>query len=121
MRYILIFLISLTLSACQTQNLSYFQHYEYCMNQHQDMASISECGRTSRESHIAKSGYRPWTKGLDEGDQFAVYVDTLTETVKERKRSNSEARLHLLQTISNIKQNYMMGAAVIYGAQQSLK
>lgn len=119
MHYLLIFLISLTLSACVTQSLSYFQHYEYCMNQHQDMGSISECGKISRETYIKQSGL--WQKGSDEGDQFAVYVDTLAEIVKERKRSNSEARLHLLQTISNIKQNSMMAAAVIYGAQRSLK
>lgn len=88
------------------------------MNQYQDMASISQCGRTSRENYIAQSGGRRQA-GLGEGDQFAIYVDTLAETVKEKKRSNSEAKLHLLQTISTIRQNYMMAAAAIYGAQQS--
>jgi len=118
MRYLLIILATLTLSSCQRPGVAFFQHYENCMNFYSEMSQIAHCGRASRNDFIAKSGGRGQS-GLGDGDQFAVYVDTLAETVKEGRRSNSEAKLQLLQTISTIKQNYMMAAAAIYGAQQA--
>jgi len=116
MRYLVIILLSLTLFSCQTPSVAYFRHYENCMNYYSQMAQIAQCGKSSRNDYIAKTGGRDRSS---DGDQFAVYADTLAETVKEGRRSNSEAKLQLLQTISNIKQNYMMAAAAIYGAQQS--
>jgi hypothetical protein len=86
------------------------------MNFYSEMTQIAQCGKSSRNDYIAKTGGRDRSS---DGDQFAVYADTLAETVKEGRRSNSEAKLQLLQTISTIKQNYMMAAAAIYGAQQS--
>ena len=87
------------------------------MNFYSQMAQISECGKGSRNQYIAKSGGRRGDTA--DGDQFAIYVDTLAQTVREGRRSDSDAKLMLLQTISSIKQNYMMAAAAIYGAQQS--
>jgi hypothetical protein len=117
-RYLIIILLSLTLSSCQTPGVAYFQHYENCMNFYSQMAQIAECGKGSRNQYIAKTGGRGQS-GLAEGDQFAIYVDTLAQTVREGRRSDSDAKLMLLQTISSIKQNYMMAEAAIYGAQQS--
>lgn len=117
MRYLIIILLSLTLSACQTPGVAYFQHYENCMNFYSQMVQIAECGKGSRNQYIAKTGGRRGDTA--DGDQFAIYVDTLAQTVREGRRSDSDAKLMLLQTISSIKQNYMMAAAAIYGAQQS--
>ena len=88
------------------------------MNFYSQMAQIAECGKGSRNQYIAKTGTRRGGDTAD-GDQFAIYVDTLAQTVREGRRSDSDAKLMLLQTISSIKQNYMMAAAAIYGAQQS--
>jgi hypothetical protein len=116
MRYLVIILLSLILSSCQTPGIAFFQHYENCMNFYSQMAQIAECGKGSRNQYIAKTGGRDRSS---DGDQFAIYVDTLAQTVREGRRSDSDAKLMLLQTISTIKQNYMMAAAAIYGAQQS--
>ena len=118
MRYLIIILLSLTLFSCQTPTVAFFQHYENCMNYYSQMAQIAQCGKGNRNDYLTKIGGR---RGGDaaEGDQFAIYVDTLAQTVKEGRRSDSDAKLMLLQTISSIKQNYMMAAAAIYGAQQS--
>jgi hypothetical protein len=118
MRYLVIILLSLTLFSCQTPSVAYFQHYENCMNYYSQMAQIAQCGKSSRNDYIAKSGGRG-RGDTGDGDQFAIYVDTLAQTVREGRRSDSEAKLQMLQTISTIKQNYMMAAAAIYGAQQA--
>lgn len=115
MRYLIIISLTLILTSCQTPGVAFFQHYENCMKFYSQMSQIAECGKNSRNNYIAKTG------GGDrsDGDQFAIYVDTLAQTVREGRRSDSEAKLQMLQTISNIKQNYMMAAAAIYGAQQA--
>ncbi len=117
MRYLIIILLSLTLSGCQTPGTAYFQHYEKCMNVYSEMWQIAECGKGDRNLFLSKTGGRRGDTA--DGDQFVIYVDTLAQTVREGRRSNSDAKLMLLQTISSIKQNYMMAAAAIYGAQQS--
>jgi len=116
MRYLVIILLSITLSSCQTPGVAFFQHYENCMNYYSQMSQIAECGKNSRNNYLVKIGGRDRSS---DGDQFSIYVDTLAQTVREGRRSDSEAKLQMLQTISTIKQNYMMAAAAIYGAQQS--
>lgn len=108
--------MSLILSSCGPPDIAYFQHYENCMNFYSQMTQIAECGKGSRNQHFAKYGSYGRSS---EGDQFVIYADTLAQTVREGRRSDSDAKLMLLQTISNIRQNYMMAAAAIYGAQQS--
>ena len=67
------------------------------------MTQIAQCGEASREQHIAKSGGRGRGNDTRDGDQFAMYVNTLSEMVREGRRSDSEAKLNLLQTISRIR------------------
>jgi hypothetical protein len=116
MRFFSIALFLIFLTGCQTApQINYFQHYEYCMNQYQDMQSIAQCGKQSRNNYIRQVGHN---HASSDGDQFVLYVDTLAEQVSEKRRANSEAKLQLINTIRQIKMNYMSAAAAIYGAQQ---
>jgi len=114
-KYIILLISLITLGCETTPQVGFFQHYEYCMNQYQDMQSIAQCGRQSRNNYLSKVNY---SNRSSDGDQFVIYADTLAEQVREGRIANSDAKIKLINTIRQIKMNYMSAAAAIYGAQQ---
>lgn len=110
MRYFLAIGLLFTAYSC-TPYVSAMKHYENCMGYSQ-MAQIAQCGKNSRNSYLAETRSRR----SSEGDQLVIYADTLAQSVREGRMSDSQAKLRLMETVANLRQSAAIQAAIIANA-----